>query len=320
MSVPVSATARLTPVIPTSRLQEALPQHPARVGDERLRVVGVERPARLALEQLGDLAGVEVDRRREQVRRPVAERLHDVLAQVGLDRVDARRGKRVVEPDLLGQHRLGLHGAGGAALVGRSPPPARRPRPRCPRGGRGRRPRSRGPRARRSARAGVQWRRRGSPGHARAAPPSPWSRARARAGPPSCPRRRGDWRSPLGAVRLAGSWITRGVTAGPRARAGRRGGARAGRSPRRRARPSRCIRQPDVGGDDRLGPAARARSSFSSAIATDTSGSLIANVPPKPQQRSAFSVSTIRQPSTPPRSESGGSAEFRPRSMWHSWW
>ena len=40
-----------------------------------------------------------------------AAQLNDVLAEVGFDRLDASRLERVVEPDLLGDHRLALGGA-----------------------------------------------------------------------------------------------------------------------------------------------------------------------------------------------------------------
>ena len=42
------------------------------------------------------------------MRRALAAKLHDIFAEVGLDRVDAGFGERIVEIDLLGRHRLAL--------------------------------------------------------------------------------------------------------------------------------------------------------------------------------------------------------------------
>ena len=95
--------------------EEAVAQLGARVGDEPLGVVGVEHLAREAAEQLGHLARGQVHRRGEDVRRAVAHELHDVLAEVGLHRLDAGLGERLVEADLLGEHRLRLDRAGRAA-------------------------------------------------------------------------------------------------------------------------------------------------------------------------------------------------------------
>ena len=62
-------------------------------------------------EFLLDVFRGQMDRRRDDVGRRFAAQLNDVLAKVGLDRLDASRLERGVEPDLLGDHRLALGGA-----------------------------------------------------------------------------------------------------------------------------------------------------------------------------------------------------------------
>ena len=66
------------------------------------------RAAAVDCEHLGDLAARAVDHRREDVRRTLAGELHDPLAEVGLDGREPGRLERVVELDLLGDHRLAL--------------------------------------------------------------------------------------------------------------------------------------------------------------------------------------------------------------------
>ncbi len=55
-----------------------------------------------------DVSCGEMDRRRDDVGRGFAAQLDDVFAEVGFDRLDPRRLERVVEADLLGDHRLAL--------------------------------------------------------------------------------------------------------------------------------------------------------------------------------------------------------------------
>ena len=71
-------------------------------------------------EQIGDPLLGHVDRGRQDVARGLAGELHDVLAEIGLDRGDAVRLERLVEADLLADHALALGhraGAGGAAQL-----------------------------------------------------------------------------------------------------------------------------------------------------------------------------------------------------------
>ena len=86
---------------------------PRRLG-ELGRIVGEIRAAEPRAEQVADLDPVLVDRRHEQVRRPLVGELDDQLRQVGLDRPDARRLESLVEPDLVGRERLHLHDLVGA--------------------------------------------------------------------------------------------------------------------------------------------------------------------------------------------------------------
>lgn len=87
-----------------------------RIAKERARrrgqlggVVGEPFDSEPFPEQVADLAPVLVDRRHEEVRRPLPCKLHDQLRQVGLQRVDARCLERLVQPDLVGRERLHLH-------------------------------------------------------------------------------------------------------------------------------------------------------------------------------------------------------------------
>ena len=67
------------------------------------------RPAAIvASKSRADLRAVAVDRRDQDVRRPVARELVDELGQVGLDRGDPLGGQAVVEADLVGGDRLDL--------------------------------------------------------------------------------------------------------------------------------------------------------------------------------------------------------------------
>ena len=59
-------------------------------------------------EEPAHVGGRHVNGRRDDVDRPLAGQLHDVFAQVGLDRADARGREHVVELHLLGHHRLRL--------------------------------------------------------------------------------------------------------------------------------------------------------------------------------------------------------------------
>ena len=91
------------------RGEESLAQVDARRLGEVARVVGRDARRDRAREEVADLGAVAVDRRDEDVRRPVAVELEDQLGEVRLERVDARVGERVVEPDLVRRQRLDLH-------------------------------------------------------------------------------------------------------------------------------------------------------------------------------------------------------------------
>ena len=55
-----------------------------------------------------DLILVEMHRRRNDVARRLAPQLNDIFAKIGLHRLDARIAERLVDGDLLGDHRLAL--------------------------------------------------------------------------------------------------------------------------------------------------------------------------------------------------------------------
>ena len=108
-TLPVSATAKLAPLIATrARRNFARRCAPGSRG-ELLRIVGeIGQPERAA-EEVADLDPVLVDRRDEDVRRLLAGQLADQLGQVGLDDVDPGGRERLVELDLVGGQRLDLH-------------------------------------------------------------------------------------------------------------------------------------------------------------------------------------------------------------------
>ena len=74
-------------------------------GRQRLRLVAERGDPKLLPEQVADLGAVLVDRRDEDVRRPLAGELDDQLGQVGLD----RRNAGVVRLHMP-QHRQTIHG------------------------------------------------------------------------------------------------------------------------------------------------------------------------------------------------------------------
>ncbi len=91
--------------------EEFCPEHAARLAEQLLGLAEVAvrgqvavRPAKILL----DVALRHVDRGRDDVRGRLAAKLDDVFAEVGLDRLDPGRLERLVEADLLRDHRLAL--------------------------------------------------------------------------------------------------------------------------------------------------------------------------------------------------------------------
>ena len=86
---------------------ELLSQHaPCRCG-QYFRVVAVFN-AEFLRKQSADIPSCLMDRRRDDVTRPVAGKLKDVFSQVGFDDLKARRLENVVQADLLADHGLAL--------------------------------------------------------------------------------------------------------------------------------------------------------------------------------------------------------------------
>ena len=106
--MPVSAIAKLQPVMPTSARRKRGPQLRPRERRQLLRA-GAELVAGDAREELAHLALRLVDDRRDHVARPVAVELDDVFAEVGLDHLDPGLLEHRVQLELLAQHRLRLH-------------------------------------------------------------------------------------------------------------------------------------------------------------------------------------------------------------------
>ena len=212
-----------------------------------------------------------LDRRGDDVGRVLAPELEQVLAEVGLDRPHARALERLVEPDLLGRHRLRLHRPSSRRRDGTPRRCTRSPAPRSAPGT---------PAAARHELGleGVQVRVELAIVRARI------SRARSLSASTSSssPRRAAGldirWPVPMSSIpwtcwsdaRTAGahgevrhgrpraSAVARWTTGGPPAR-----------SPLAAAEVHQATR---IGGHERLRPLPDASPSFSSAIATDTSG------------------------------------------------
>ena len=126
---PVSATPKFAPLTPTRALEEPLAQVEPRGLGEVARVVRGEIPGAIVRANRSRISrSVAVDRRHEDVRRPVAVELEDQLGEVGLERMDARPRQRLVEPDLVGRQRLHLHDLGRPRAPGRPRRRSRSPR------------------------------------------------------------------------------------------------------------------------------------------------------------------------------------------------
>ena len=95
-------------------LQELLPQHLPGHGRELVHILGVLRILDLLAELPGDLVFVLMDGRHDDVARRLPVELDDVLAQVGLDGLDAVGLQEGVEVHLLGDHALALDQGLGA--------------------------------------------------------------------------------------------------------------------------------------------------------------------------------------------------------------
>ncbi len=105
--VPVSATTKFAPVIPTSASRKTWRSLSLRRPHEHLAICG-HRGSLDGREELGDLVGRLLERGGDDVRRVLAAELEDVLAEIGLDDLQPGRLERGVELDLLGRHGLRL--------------------------------------------------------------------------------------------------------------------------------------------------------------------------------------------------------------------
>ena len=86
-------------------------QHPAADADQAIDIVGIGHAGNFPGEQLGDLLPGLVDRRHDDVRGRFAGQLDNVFTHVGLECLDAGFGHRMVEADLLTDHRLAFDDA-----------------------------------------------------------------------------------------------------------------------------------------------------------------------------------------------------------------
>ena len=107
ITVPVSATQRVRARDPRAGVDEPTPQMPRRRPYQHVRIRRQVFPGGLA-DQLSRALARDVQRRRDDVRRPFARHLHQELAQIGFNHLDPVAFQRRVELNLLGRHRLAL--------------------------------------------------------------------------------------------------------------------------------------------------------------------------------------------------------------------
>ena len=107
--LPVSAHGEVRARDGHARAEECVAKERARRRRQLAGIVGETFEPEPLPEEVADLGPVLVDRGHEQVRGPLPRQLHDQLGQVGLERVNADRLERVVQPDLVGRERLHLH-------------------------------------------------------------------------------------------------------------------------------------------------------------------------------------------------------------------
>ena len=124
-TVPVSATPKFAPLMATCTVKNLRREvRVAAASASGLGLVGERLGAvELRAEEVADLGAVLVDRRDQDVRRPLAGELDDQLGEVGLDRRDALRRERLVEADLVGRQRLDLDDLAWRRAPWRSRPP-----------------------------------------------------------------------------------------------------------------------------------------------------------------------------------------------------
>ena len=113
---PVSAMAKLTPVSPACAARNFWRRWPRAAS---VRYLGSEAPfvgSEFLMEELADVLLLEVNGGEDDVAGRFVAELHDAFAEIGVRHLDAARLQVRIEVALLGQHRLGLHQAGNAAL------------------------------------------------------------------------------------------------------------------------------------------------------------------------------------------------------------
>ena len=112
---PVSATAKLAPVMPASASKEIRP----RVAAHGFRRGSARRIARLGADRSRkhsrDIAAQLVNRGNDDMTRRLVVELLDAFAQIGLDYLDAARLEERAHVAFVGQHRLALDQRLGAA-------------------------------------------------------------------------------------------------------------------------------------------------------------------------------------------------------------
>ncbi len=105
---PVSAMAKLTPVMPASAAMNLLAQMPARRFGQVVRIGGSLLGPQMLVKRLAHLLLLDVDGRQHDVAGRLVAQLHDPFAQVGVDHLDAVLLQIRIQVALFGQHRLAL--------------------------------------------------------------------------------------------------------------------------------------------------------------------------------------------------------------------
>ena len=117
-TLPVAATPKLPPEMPMSACRN--PLRSTRRASAAMRGASATSSSvacSLRAEEPRDIVPALVDDRHHDVRGMVVVELHDVLAQVGFEHLDAGARQAGVELDLLADHRLALHDGLDAVLA-----------------------------------------------------------------------------------------------------------------------------------------------------------------------------------------------------------
>ena len=118
-TAPESATRKFAPLIPISAARN-FSRSTARAIIVCFSMTTSRSTPSFSVKMIGHVVAGHVQRRRDDVVRPLVGELHDVLAQIGLHRLQPVMLQPLVEVDFLGGHRLRFHDEPRLPLLGQS--------------------------------------------------------------------------------------------------------------------------------------------------------------------------------------------------------